>query len=788
VDEFVNIIFWIDLVVNFFFTFQDARAQREVGDLRRISCHYLKTFFALNLIACLPSEYVGGFIKLFTTSNSGDGHGDGSSGESVNQITRLLRLQRISRLSRLARLTRLVKLVSFATQSGTWQKLQSFRSVRIFNFVSMLFWSVHMLACGWYLCAAIHNNPAQTWVGRRIVGEFNNTATGNVEEIALISQPRWIQWAHSMYFVLTVFTTVGFGDMSAGTVGEICYVMVTMIIGCVIHGWLVSEMINVVSEYDQADIDLEEQLQLVASFATHTEVTEKTAQDLTTWVTSNVRIQQHYDRSKMRDLLCSSVLPRHLMESFATELFDKKLATNRFLLVCKNAEGALPPRFPLLLGLLVDMRFFENGEFVYFTHDQPFNLFIVLEGCFADVARPSPDGGVSDWMPSLNVAAKQLFGTKSAGGLLDSSSSADILISPRKLSGLVQKTGSQALVASAGMVKTASTASAGMVKNASSRTNMIAKEWSRPLFLHGDSGVQPVDSKSSHHKAKPVLWPYMFHCFGDYFGDIELLNRTPRRSSIRCMANKSKALVLAKKDVESLIEDFPRFGSAWRIASKRRETQQECALERLTVGRTCKDLAASTIQTAVRVRQSYYRSLLDPAALKKMEEQGSQGAVNDQGASVKLGNVGGSATYYCGRQLMADEAIAGSNGECGPKNGPQCFSCQRYQASLKRPAGRCVYNGPVVEVPHQDSPQLSIARPAARGIANDENTISLPQGQGDGSAMEALRLEVLSKQASLQQEMNQKLLSLHDTLDLIRAELGPLLKFADPSFSAVKRI
>ena len=48
---------------------------------------------------------------------------------------------------------------------------------------------------------------------------------------------------------------------------------------------------------------------------------------------------------------------------------------------------------------------------------------------------------------------------------------------------------------------------------------------------------------------------------------------------------------------------------------------------------------------------------------------------NDEGAVVALGQ----DLYYCGRRL-GREAIPGSDGMCGPSNGPQCRSCKRYQA------------------------------------------------------------------------------------------------------------
>ena len=69
--------------------------------------------------------------------------------------------------------------------------------------------------------------------------------------------------------------------------------------------------------------------------------------------------------------------------------------------------------------------------------------------------------------------------------------------------------------------------------------------------------------------------------------------------------------------------------------------------------------------------------------------------VNDDGADVYLGGnkrIFGFAIpgvhsgdyahlYYCGR-FLGEDAIPGSDGHCGPDDGPQCASCRRFQAAL----------------------------------------------------------------------------------------------------------
>ena len=63
----------------------------------------------------------------------------------------------------------------------------------------------------------------------------------------------------------------------------------------------------------------------------------------------------------------------------------------------------------------------------------------------------------------------------------------------------------------------------------------------------------------------------------------------------------------------------------------------------------------------------------------------STGGVNDEGAPVALSTQSGHTNrYYCGRHL-GRAAIPGSDGQCGPNNGPQCQSCVRFQARPVNP-------------------------------------------------------------------------------------------------------
>merc|ERR1719204_444625 len=134
-----------------------------------------------------------------------------------------------------------------------------------------------------------------------------------------------------MYFILTVFTTVGFGDMSAMTSGEIIYVCFIMAVGAVVHSIIISEVINVVTSIDNTNFFVKKQADLVEAFAAHTELEDSHLERLRRWVSSNAKywVAHKYDKAEMRDLITSKLMPRELLGDMPAALFEGRLIGNR---------------------------------------------------------------------------------------------------------------------------------------------------------------------------------------------------------------------------------------------------------------------------------------------------------------------------------------------------------------------------------------------------------------------------------------------------------------------------
>jgi len=127
---------------------------------------------------------------------------------------------------------------------------------------------------------------------------------------------------------------------------------------------------------------------------------------------------------------------------------------------------------------------------------------------------------------------------------------------------------------------------------------------------------------------------------------------------------------------------------------------------------------------------------------------------NDEGVAVKLGDnkfayiagMDGSKSFYCGRDVGYDVLGDDSDGTCGkmggPHGGPQCPSCQRFQASQPT----ATEENPNLAESNEVAANTSPAFPAHEGstIARDDSNLT----------RSASRLEVLAQKSSEMAQRN----------------------------------
>eukprot|EP01051_Picozoa_sp_SAG22_P001313 SAG22_NODE_50_length_24611_cov_74.139687_6_plen_665_part_00 len=140
IDAGTDVYFLIDIVVNFRTAYHDEHGQL-VTNLKLIRRAYLRSWFLIDFLSCLPIPY----ILLIMESMSDEKEGGGSG--SQLKLAKILRLFRLAKnLARLGRLSKLKELVA------QWEDYLEpiMTALQLMKLLLILLLLGHMMACVWY--------------------------------------------------------------------------------------------------------------------------------------------------------------------------------------------------------------------------------------------------------------------------------------------------------------------------------------------------------------------------------------------------------------------------------------------------------------------------------------------------------------------------------------------------------------------------------------------------------------------------------------------------------------
>jgi predicted anti-sigma-YlaC factor YlaD len=81
-----------------------------------------------------------------------------------------------------------------------------------------------------------------------------------VVRLNYVDEDDFVVYIASMYFVLTTFTTVGFGDINGVTIAERIYCIALMLVGAVAFSFAISSLSSMLSALDTRTAQLRERM------------------------------------------------------------------------------------------------------------------------------------------------------------------------------------------------------------------------------------------------------------------------------------------------------------------------------------------------------------------------------------------------------------------------------------------------------------------------------------------------------------------------------------------------
>ncbi|XP_042247422.1 potassium voltage-gated channel subfamily H member 5-like isoform X2 [Thunnus thynnus] len=242
-DSIVDVIFLIDIVLNFHTTFVGP-AGEVISDAKLIRMNYVKTWFVIDLLSCLPYDIINAFENVdedVITSASPASHVRDASHFHRNStrmedsvlpgLSSLFSSLKVIRLLRLGRVAR--KLDHYLEYGAAVLVLL----VCVFGLVA------HWLACIWYsigdyevIDETTNTIKTDSWLYQLALSigtpyRYNTSGTGQWEG----GPNKDTLYISSLYFTMTSLTTIGFGNIAPTTDGEKIFSVAMMMVGSLLY-------------------------------------------------------------------------------------------------------------------------------------------------------------------------------------------------------------------------------------------------------------------------------------------------------------------------------------------------------------------------------------------------------------------------------------------------------------------------------------------------------------------------------------------------------------------------
>lgn len=144
---FINLIFIVDMVVNFILPYKESAKQGggTVKSHKKIAHRYLTSWFPIDLISILPFDSVEVFAEM---SSGASPFGDSGGTLKIIKMIRLLRLLKLARILRASRIF------------SRWENElgMSYQKMELIKWSILIFCVMHLLACGWALLAQLQGS------------------------------------------------------------------------------------------------------------------------------------------------------------------------------------------------------------------------------------------------------------------------------------------------------------------------------------------------------------------------------------------------------------------------------------------------------------------------------------------------------------------------------------------------------------------------------------------------------------------------------------------------------
>ncbi|XP_050441193.1 potassium voltage-gated channel protein eag isoform X2 [Adelges cooleyi] len=331
-DSIVDVIFFIDIVLNFHTTFVGPGGE-VVSDPKVIRRNYLKSWFIIDLLSCLPYDVFNAFDH--------DEEGIGSLFSAL-KVVRLLRLGRVVR-----KLDRYLE----------------YGAAMLILLLCFYMLVAHWLACIWYSIGRsdAENGMQYSWLWKlanitQYPYSYIVTAHSNSTEL-VHGPPRKTMYVTALYFTMSCMTSVGFGNVASETDNEKIFTICMMVIASLLYATIFGHVTTIIQQMTSATAKYHDMLNNVREFMKLHEVPKALSERVMDYVVSTWAMTRGLDTDKVLNY-CPKDMKADICVHLNRKVFNEHPA---FRLASDGCLRALAMHFTMSHSAPGDL-LFHTGE------------------------------------------------------------------------------------------------------------------------------------------------------------------------------------------------------------------------------------------------------------------------------------------------------------------------------------------------------------------------------------------------------------------------------------------
>jgi CRP-like cAMP-binding protein len=282
VNTIIDIIFIVDLFLNFRTTFHSSSTGDEIFDTRLIAKNYLVGRFWIDLLSCIPSDLLSMALGF-----------DQEKGLKTGSIISLFALLKLGRISRLNRI------ITFLRAKNDFKML-----IRIFQLIFFLMMYIHLVSCAWWIIV----NYDENWA-----------PIGDRSQI--------FDLEHSYQYWISFYTSVQLlvgGEVGARTTLQACFAAFMILFGALLTAIIFGDMAVLMSNMNIRQTKFQESQNAVNTAMKNLRLPDKLQQHISDYlIFTEATLASREDLETFKNLISPS-----LYRDVLYEVYEKIIKKN----------------------------------------------------------------------------------------------------------------------------------------------------------------------------------------------------------------------------------------------------------------------------------------------------------------------------------------------------------------------------------------------------------------------------------------------------------------------------